>query len=50
MKKLIYTVVFTLTIASSVTAVWASGKPGDFSASHLMKSAANPNHASDFSR
>ncbi|MCC5668376.1 DUF2808 domain-containing protein [Nostoc sp. CHAB 5784] len=46
MKKLIYTVAFTLTIASSVPAVWASGKPGDFSASHLMKSAATPNHTS----
>ncbi len=43
MKNLIYVVAFTLTIASSVPAVWASGKPGDFSASHLMKSAATPN-------
>ncbi|MBE9106197.1 DUF2808 domain-containing protein [Nostoc sp. B(2019)] len=43
MKKLIYAVVFTLAFTSSVDAVFASGKPGDFSASHLMKSAATPN-------
>ncbi|BDI20847.1 hypothetical protein ANSO36C_66490 (plasmid) [Nostoc cf. commune SO-36] len=43
MKKLIYAVAFTLAFTSSVDAVFASGKLGDFSASHLMKSAAIPN-------
>ncbi len=42
MKKLIYVAAFTLAITSSVPAVWASGKPGDFKASHLNGSAAYP--------
>jgi len=42
MKKMIYVAAFTLTIASSVPAVWASGKPGDAKGSHLVKSVAIP--------
>ncbi len=44
MRSLIYAVAFTLAFTSSVDAVFASGKPGDFSASNLIKSAATPNH------
>ncbi|MBD2613939.1 DUF2808 domain-containing protein [Nostoc punctiforme FACHB-252] len=44
MKKLIYLTAFTLAVTSfSVPAVWASGKPGDFRASHLLRGAAIPN-------
>jgi len=43
MKKLIYAVAFTLAFTSSVDTVFASGKPGDFSTSHLIKSAVIPN-------
>lgn len=44
MKKLIYAAALTLTIASSVPAVWASGKPGDARGSHLVKSVAIPDY------
>ncbi|MEH2111059.1 hypothetical protein [Nostoc sp.] len=44
MISLIYAVAFKLAFTSSVDAIFASGKPGDFSASNLMKSAATPNH------
>jgi hypothetical protein len=43
MKSLIYAVGFTLAFTSLVDAVFASGKPGDFNASHLVKTAAIPN-------
>ncbi|MDM9384574.1 DUF2808 domain-containing protein [Chlorogloeopsis sp. ULAP01] len=43
MKKLIYVGTFTLAIASLFSPAWASGKPGNFNASHLVKTAAYPN-------
>jgi hypothetical protein len=44
MKKLIYTVTFTLVLASSVTTAWAKN-PNDAKFSHLGNSAAVPNVA-----
>lgn len=46
MKKLIYTAVSILTIASLAPTALATGRPGDSKASHLMDSAAYPLSAS----
>ncbi|KAB8331371.1 DUF2808 domain-containing protein [Scytonema tolypothrichoides VB-61278] len=43
MKKWIYIAAFSLAITSYVPAVFATGKPGDSIASHLVKSVAYPN-------
>ncbi|PMB10719.1 DUF2808 domain-containing protein [Fischerella thermalis CCMEE 5273] len=43
MKNLIYAGAFTLAITSLFSSALASGKPGDFNASHLVKTAAYPN-------
>jgi len=46
MKKLFYIATFTLAISSFfMTEVAASGKPGDYRGSHLVKSVAIPNDA-----
>lgn len=44
MKKLIYTVAFTLVFASSVSTAWAKN-PNDAKFSHLGNSTAVPNNA-----